>query len=464
MTRMQCWFVLVCLAVASTSFATDLVVGPPGSGAAYSTVQAAVAAALPNDRILILPGTYVGAVFVDKALEIIGSGAGATILRSQATTSPGVIAPPFVVANLAAGERIRVSGLTMAIQGLSLAPLPFLMQVRNCLGRVELCDLTMNATGLPKVPVGMAAGALSIQDCSVVVGSHLVTSAVETVFPIPIGGSAAQADGVAGLIVERSGVTLDDASLGGTATTIPVSAFGGDGGPGIVAIDSVVQLGRSSVRGGPSGGRQPGVAGIGGAGIRAVRSQLLVHGGPNNLVRGAAGFEYGSPGAASLGTPAPAIALDGASSMSHASDAALIGGAGTANQPAAAAIAAAPGATTFPIASRLPTVAMTPATVLMGGLLTVEIAGEPLVDHIRVLTLVTSAAVTFPGVSGALLIDPAAAIVIHVDPLDASGVGTVPLPVPVVPALNGIQLVEQAAQVLPSGLALSPPVLATVVL
>jgi hypothetical protein len=92
-------------------------------------------------------------------------------------------------------------------------------------------------------------------------------------------------------------------------------------------------------------------------------------------------------------------------------------------------------------------------------MLTIEIAGQPGFDHIRVAALQTAPAVTFPGVSGTLVIDLQAVFLTEVVTLGPAGVATSSVTVPADPSLAGIQVVEQAAQVLPGGIAISPPAL-----
>lgn len=61
------------LALAPLSGAGTLTVGPAGSGAQFTQIQAAVDAALPDDVILVKPGTY-ARIDVNKPLRILGDG------------------------------------------------------------------------------------------------------------------------------------------------------------------------------------------------------------------------------------------------------------------------------------------------------------------------------------------------------------------------------------------------------
>lgn len=71
-----------------SALAADLYVGP---GQPYATVVDAVAAAAANDTVHVAAGVYVGTVTVNTPVTIVGSGAGATILRGS-TVEPVVVA------------------------------------------------------------------------------------------------------------------------------------------------------------------------------------------------------------------------------------------------------------------------------------------------------------------------------------------------------------------------------------
>jgi hypothetical protein len=51
-----------------------------GNAPCFSTIQAAVDAASPGDRIQVGPGTYAGGMTIDKSLELTGAGANATVI------------------------------------------------------------------------------------------------------------------------------------------------------------------------------------------------------------------------------------------------------------------------------------------------------------------------------------------------------------------------------------------------
>src|SRR5262245_64942099 len=51
-----------------------------GGHGCYSTIQAAVAAAVDGDRITVAPGTYAGGVVIGKSVELRGAGADRTVI------------------------------------------------------------------------------------------------------------------------------------------------------------------------------------------------------------------------------------------------------------------------------------------------------------------------------------------------------------------------------------------------
>lgn len=455
-------FVLWCLEILSTSaLATDRTVGPPGSGAAFTTLQAAVDAATPGDRVIVLAGNYNGTLFVNKSIEIIGAGSTVTSLRSYAAFFPGQIPPPVRIADLPAGSRVRVAGLTFATIGLMSTPITHLMQVDHCAGRVELSDLMLLGASLPPLPPGTVGGILYVRDCAQVVASGVHAGGSLYVYPLATPGGASPAHGLAGMLIERSSFWLMDGSADGNATRQPSTGFGGDGGAGLAAIDSSVQIGRSVVRGAQSGGLQNAVPGIGGVGLDAVGGHILIHGASGNSVIGATAYEQSPAGWVGLGSSGAAIRLDATSSLTYAADVALVPGGGTASIPAAPQMVVAPGSTVLALGQRLPTTSITPPFALPGTTLTVVNSGQPGLDHIRAVTLQTAPAFTFGGVLGTLLVDLPTVVFWHIEPLGPSGVQTTLVQVPIDPSLGGIQVVEQAAQVLATGVAISPPVLIT---
>ena len=86
---------------AQPAFAANLCVGSrPGC---FSSVQAAVTAAHDGDTIAIAPGTYAGGITIDVSVNIVGAGAGSTVIRGGGpvlTIGTSSTAPTVTLANL----------------------------------------------------------------------------------------------------------------------------------------------------------------------------------------------------------------------------------------------------------------------------------------------------------------------------------------------------------------------------
>jgi hypothetical protein len=302
---------------------------------------------------------------------------------------------------------------------------------------------------------------LLVRDCAQVVGSRLRARGYPLALPYPYPGGTVPVQGIAGAWIEDSSVWLSQSEIYGNATRPPLSGTLGDGGLGIVALDSRIQLARTIVRGAQSGGRLSGVPGFGGVGLSATQSTIVVHGGVDNMIVGPPAFEYLAPGTVGLGLAASAVALDGSSSLTYASDAVFLGGSASTSFPPAPAFTIAAGASLVALPHRLPTVSFADATVALGATLTIDISGQPGVDHVRAVALETAPSVAVPGALGALLVDLATVVAFDVVPLGPTGTASISVQVPNDPALAGIEVVEQAAQLLPTGIVISPAAFAS---
>src|SRR5262245_7990594 len=93
---------LVVLALAPLSSAGILTVGPAGSGAQFTQIQAAINAALADDVILVQPGTY-QRITVTKPLRILGTAPGVII--------DGGVGTAVIGRGIAAGTEFVLSGV-----------------------------------------------------------------------------------------------------------------------------------------------------------------------------------------------------------------------------------------------------------------------------------------------------------------------------------------------------------------
>jgi hypothetical protein len=446
------------LILATQSSATDWVVGPFGSGAPFNDIQTAVNAAQPGDRVLVLPGAYVGPVFINKAIELVGGGSSVVTVHGNISTFPGAV-PAMRVTGVGAGSRARISGMTLNNLGVPIVPVEYILKVDACTGLVELSDLVLLGPTLSSIPMAAIGGILNVQNCSQVVISGVRSLGIG----LSSSGGSSPVHGLSGAVVQSSMVWIADSTARGSATSLPIFGWGGDGGDGITLINSVAHIARSVIQGAQTSGLQNGVAGAGGPGIRAQGSTVVLHGGFENVTAGANAYEQLSSGILKLGTAGSGVILDGSSSLVYGVDVSLAGGTGTASLPPGTPLVAAAGSIVEARAERLPTVSVAPASAPLGSQLTIRLSGEPGVDYIRAVGLRTMPALGV-GALGSVVIDLSTIFYWPVDTLDPTGNLTSFVTVPLDPSLAAVEVVEQCAQALPGGIVISPPVIFTFVL
>jgi hypothetical protein len=96
--------VLACVGVGAAEAAT-LKVCP--SGCAFSQIAPAIAAASPGDTIQVAAGTYDGGFTIDKSLQLVGAGAGSTIIKGG---GPVITIGTF---DAASEPTVSISGVTI---------------------------------------------------------------------------------------------------------------------------------------------------------------------------------------------------------------------------------------------------------------------------------------------------------------------------------------------------------------
>lgn len=104
------------LQAAPTAFAATSVLVVPTQ---YATIQSAVDAANPGDRIRILAGTYVEQVSINKDLDIAGAGADSTVIRPPADLVPGpVFGGSTSLVEIYGGAKVALSRLSVSGPGI----------------------------------------------------------------------------------------------------------------------------------------------------------------------------------------------------------------------------------------------------------------------------------------------------------------------------------------------------------
>jgi len=241
-----------------------LTVDPTGQGGAFTTVQAAILAASPGDRIQVLgAGPYQG-FLLDRPVDIQAAG-GTRITNIEVT-------------GLLAGQSARIAGFAIDQQGNGD------VYVHHCAGTVLLQSVTISGSLSPVLVPGspglrvVAAQSVLTRDCTFFGRSG------------PTGAPA--------VIVDGSTLAMSGGlAIGGT--TIQTPPLQNLGQPGILVVNgSVLQMTSSDAIGGVWS-TQPANSCSGGDGLQVVQGIAYVL--EDSSLRGRLGAGGGSTGAASTG-------------------------------------------------------------------------------------------------------------------------------------------------------------------
>jgi hypothetical protein len=291
--RLSAAFLLSALSASSAS-ADVFIDGQPGS---YTTLQAAVDAALDGDTLLIEPGLYATAVIDGKglALQALGNG------PPSFTWVRGAIQ----VRNLPAGSVFSMSDLKVGWFNATPKPAEVdALRLLDCQGhvRVQRCQLegSVHKVWFPSMTLTRGA-ALRADNCPRVAVSacHLRGGAVGN-----LGGELIQ-NGADGLTSNQSLVALYDSEVFGGEGSHETQPDGGAGGPGVRVVGWGFFASNSSITGGQGGGGDylgctP--SGDGGPGLVATDAQVQhletsIEGGPHGIFNTCG---HGSDGAATM--------------------------------------------------------------------------------------------------------------------------------------------------------------------
>lgn len=435
---------LLLVAAASATAADTLLVGPPGSGAPYESIQAAVDAAQPGDAVCVLAGTYLEpeGVRIEKPLSLLGAGAASTVLEATPDLFvwEGVI--PVVVHGLAAGEEVRVAGFTLVSTALGPVGGCTLAEVSACAGPVVLADLAGAGFGA----VGPGAGAIHVSGSSQVLLDRCAIVGGQR-------GTIAQP----ALGVESSGVHVNACTLLGGSRKQTLDK-GADGTFALIAVDSTVRLAATSASGGVAYGftilGDP-APGDGGPALHALGSVIHVTGGAGNLLSGSAGVNEG--------VGAPAAVLDATSILRTAADVELAAGA-DGDGAVTAPVLELEGGLWSQLKERLAGLTLLPTVASPGGEIAVAPSGEPAAVCLTAFSLGQDPALAIPGVPGLALLDAEAFALLATSVLDAAGDASFAVAIPPVDDLAGLSVLLQDLCLSPSGLAsFSAPALVAIV-
>jgi hypothetical protein len=458
---MQIFSAVALLSLSPLAVASDLWVGPPGSGTPFVVIQAALDAAAPGDRVLLLPGTYLEALVITKPVELIGSGAEDTRVLTLTFAVPGQIPPPLRVSGIGAGQRVAIRGLHLGIHPVvpGIHPLHSVVSFTDCAGLVELADAVISGANLPRPPQGSAGGALFLQDVAQATLTRVVATGSGSASGLGNMTPGEGTDGMDGLSLLRSKAAAVDCEFTGGAGGASAGGQGGQGGAGARAVDAELWLARTRCAGGASAGASVALAGQGGSGLEVEGATALVHGGEGAQLVGADAREMTVLFVTTIHSGGHGVLAGATSQVELAPDVALQAGAPTTNMPAGQTVSAAPGASVVQLAERAPSLAFEPGLAPLGGSTVIEYRGAPGSVHLRALALGTAPGLSLPGLIGELQLNPGLYALTPAVVLHANGVFDLPTPLPALPAFAGLSLAEQSLQLTGSELRFAPPAL-----
>jgi hypothetical protein len=447
-------------ALCLTAHAADLTVGPASSGATFQTIQAAVDAAAPGDRIFVAAGLYNEQLLIQKGVELIGAGSGSTTVRTNFGFPFLPAKPALWVRQLPADQRLRVCdlGFTGAAGGTTVSAWSPVVRLEQNLGRLELSALRIDLGNLPPSPANQPAGVLEIFDCNQVIADQIRVLANPELYTAS--ATANLLNGLAGARILRSNVWISSSEFqgqGGRALFPFQSAVNGNGGAGLASVDSELDLARTIARGGKGASLPPvQLPAFGGAGLDASGSTLRIAGGTDNQFLGAPAVDLSAQGSL-VGAAGAGLRLANLSSAELASDVLTQGGAGAPTVSAGPNIAVDPSSSFVTLGRRLPSLAFVPTSPLLGQLVAVQYEGEPASVHLRALWISSGPALPIPGIGGTLLLDLATLLIVETTLLDANGQSTTQTTLSSNPGLQGLGVVEQNLQATATHLDLGPP-------
>src|SRR5262245_46916480 len=378
-----------------------LTVGPAGSGAQFTQIQAAIDAALDDDVILVQPGTY-QQIVVARPLRILGDGTGVVRIQGR---EPGA-----TILGIGAGREVVLSGVEVGEPTDGDAPAILL---RNCPGTVILDAVD--------VPGNFGGTAVQVQSCAraVVLDSQL--------------------SGVGAMSALDSEVWLANVTL-----VAGMNGFFGQAVTGVSLQNSTLHAWSSRIVGGDAHARIDEAVGPGAPGLLLVSSHADLFGGPGSELLGGRGdtLAMNTPGGAGLRLFQSSARIQASITISGGLD-----GLGTTVAPAISADAT----STYGFDPKVfPTLVAGAQEVQLGTSFDLTLTGNPGGYQVLFLSLHTGPTTTYRFADGFGLLDRATMVNAGSVVLPPSGVFAFHFNVPNNVALLGSTLFFQAAEKLPN--------------
>lgn len=235
----------------AASAGTHTVAKAPGPGVDFTTIQAAVDAAVDGDLILVAPGTYEEHVVIDGKSLVLAGNAEALIAPPFGSAS---LAPALTIRNLASDQAVDVRDLSVWRTGTVPAPA---VRLADNAGRVWFEEAALTC---------FTGAAVSVEDCADVMLSEVTANALNA---LDLGGVVV---GQPALFVDSYGhAGVVQSTLGGSHFGPPANPFAlADGGPGALIVRGDVAFDAVSLTGGNGNSSFVGSCPSGGSGGSAL--------------------------------------------------------------------------------------------------------------------------------------------------------------------------------------------------